>query len=86
MSAQQNQNSNSQGSAAQMGAEDQARQEAYAKAKTILKGALIQSGGSEYGAAHWLAIQIQNLTSSSKFDREHGKDQIRELVKIGKGE
>lgn len=86
MSAQQNQNSNGQGSAAQMGAEDQAKPGAYAKATAILKGALIESGGSEYGAAHLLAIQIQNLTSSSKFEREHGKDQIRKLVKIGKGE
>lgn len=71
----------SRDAAAQISADDE-----FNKARAIWKGALAKEDGSENRAGFWLALQLADLTSSSKFDREFAKEKVRELVKLGKGE
>ena len=39
-----------------------------------------------FGAGFWLALQLQHLTSTDKFTRDRAKENVRKLVKLGKGE
>ena len=67
----------------------------YAKADAIWQGAIRRAKEQNpdttpefdnYGAGYWLAIQLQNLTSTIKTRRDMAKENIRDLVKLGKGE
>lgn len=92
MSAQQNQNSNERGSAAQMGGEDQLNLD---KAELIRRGLEIKALEANpnpedaYLLASYalgtLSSIAANLTSSDRMVREIAKTMVRDLVKLGKG-
>jgi hypothetical protein len=92
MSAQQNQNSNERGSAAQMGGEDPLNLD---KSELIRRGLKIKAlealpdpedahltASYALGALSFIAA---NLTSSDRMDRENAKKMVRDLVKLGQG-
>lgn len=64
----------------------------YEKADAIWNGVIRKKSiGREpydaiYSSGYWLAIQLERLTSADRRDREMAKKEIRELVKLGKGE
>ncbi len=67
--------------------------DAYAKADAIWKGVIKDKAthnpdryGAVFSGGFWLAIQLQNLTSSDKAERERAKTEVRRLMKLGKGE
>lgn len=64
----------------------------FAKANAIFAGAQVMNGtpNLEIGKHDWfsiaydLSLTIQQLTGTSKEDREYAKKRVRELVKLGK--